>query len=205
MELKTKIAEDSILTLKERHLHLAASIGDDQSIQLLIHELHVEVNARNAIDRTALHLAAGNGHHKCVRILYDAGANLEHPDKYGMNALLWAAWFGHEEIVSFLIKSGATLSIKNKNGLTFLHCAAAGGHVNVVDLIGQNIGEFNINVVDEKGQSAIHLAVIHDKYPALLRLLAHGCDIFVPDKLNCNTAIGEFWSRKIYDFLSFWD
>ena len=190
MDLNNSSAEDdSILTLKERHLHKAAQLGDDQSIQLLIHELHVDVNARNALDRTALHLAAGNGHLKCVRILYDATANLEHPDKYGMNALLWAAWFGHQEIVAFLIKSGATLTIKNKNGLTFLHCAAAGGHTEVLDLIGENIGEFNVNEQDEKGQTAMHISVVNNNYSALLRLLHHKCDMFVNDKENGHTPI----------------
>jgi len=189
MELKTKVPEDSILTLKERHLHLAASLGDEQSIQLLHFELRVDLNARNAIDRTALHLAAGNGNTKCVQILVDNAANIEHADKYGMNAVLWAAWFGHDETLSYLIKQGASLTVKNKNGLTFLHSAASGGHTKVIDLLKQNLAEFNINTTDEKGQTAVFHAVVHNNVFALSKLLDHNCNIFKTDKLNQNTAI----------------
>lgn len=188
MDISENEAEDSILTLKERHLHAAARLGDEKSLGMLL-QIHVDVNCRNAIDRTPIHLAAGNGHKKIVELLFQNGGNIETPDKYGMDALLWAAWFGHAQIVAFLIKSGASITVKNKNGLTFLHAAAAGGHVKVIDLLSQNLSEFNINTTDEKGQTAVHHAIIHDKYQALLGLLRHKCDIFVYDKDEQNTPI----------------
>ena len=86
MDISQNDEEDSILTLKERHLHTAARLGDEKSLQMLL-QIHVDTNCRNAIDRTPLHLAAGNGHQKIVEMLYQNGGNLELPDKYGMNAL----------------------------------------------------------------------------------------------------------------------
>ena len=52
---------------------------------------------------TALHLASGNDHAKCVKLLIGAGAQLNIQDTYGWTALHSASVNGHTECVKLLI------------------------------------------------------------------------------------------------------
>ena len=84
-------------------------------IQALI-EKGADVDRRDKDERTALMKAAQSGHTKIVRVLLEAGADLESKNK----ALMFAVMGGHKEIVKVLIEVGAEISNKeNQCPLSF--------------------------------------------------------------------------------------
>jgi ankyrin repeat protein len=86
-------------------------------------------------DRTPLHLAIYSHFSKIVRMLIDAGADLNVQDKHGDTPLHVAARFGEIEIAQMLIYAKADLNVQAKNGRTALHGAAELGRVEIVRML----------------------------------------------------------------------
>jgi hypothetical protein len=78
---------------------------------------------RDLIDQTPLIIAAQNGCTDIVRILLDAGANIEHKNDQGENALISAAQEGHIDTVKLLLEAGADINQSNSDGETSLDLA----------------------------------------------------------------------------------
>ena len=60
--------------------------------------------------------AVSGGRFDIVRMLSDAGADINKQSKNGLTAVMWAAKMGNLEIVRFLIEVGANIHLKNKYG-----------------------------------------------------------------------------------------
>ena len=58
--------------------------------------------------RTALSWASYGGKTECVKLLIDAGADLNVRDKEGITALYLASYYGNTECVKLLRDAGAT-------------------------------------------------------------------------------------------------
>lgn len=65
-----------------------------------------DINAGDYDKRTALHLAAGEGHCDVVALLCDAGASLDVKDRWGNTCLDDAVRAGHEDTIEVLRKYG---------------------------------------------------------------------------------------------------
>ena len=61
--------------------------------------------------RTALHVAACEGHLEVVKYLLEHGASVHLRDRFGHSPLDDAVRFGHEEVVEILVNTGAHLSM----------------------------------------------------------------------------------------------
>jgi ankyrin repeat protein len=85
--------------------------------------------------KTALHLAALNGHAGCVRVLLAAGANVEAVDQLHATALHWAALGGHVTCVKLLIDAHANINAMDCLGRTALHWAAKNGHLSAIQCL----------------------------------------------------------------------
>jgi len=116
-------------------LHIAAAQGQaDRCRQLLESpEANVQVDIEKSDGSTPLMLAAAMGHTDAVRVLLDAGANVEAVGRMGATSLMMAASLGHIEVVNVLIQHGADINKKHSYaGTTALHFAAEVGHVEVI-------------------------------------------------------------------------
>lgn len=91
----------------------------------------------NRIDRvwdgfTALHVAAYKGHRAVVKVLIDAGADVNTRDTSNRlhlgTPLFLAARNGHASVVHQLIKAGANVHLSTSDGLTPLAIAKNYGH-----------------------------------------------------------------------------
>eukprot|EP00924_Labyrinthula_sp_SR-Ha-C_P000240 maker-scaffold_25-snap-gene-1.40-mRNA-1 protein AED:0.43 eAED:0.44 QI:0/0/0/1/1/1/3/0/164 len=120
---------------KDTALHKAAHQGETSTVEELIKSGEIDVNAKGAQDRTALHRACGGNHIECIDLLISLGANKDQADKAGRTPLHWAAIGGHIEAVQSLLKLNVKLNGKTSSGQTPLHSAVDGDKIEIVKLL----------------------------------------------------------------------
>ncbi|XP_035507384.2 ankyrin repeat domain-containing protein 50 isoform X1 [Scophthalmus maximus] len=107
---------------------------------------------------TALRSAAWGGHGEAVRLLLDAGADVDGCDNEGRTALRAAAWGGHEEIVLTLLDYGAQVDKADSNGRTPLIAAAYMGHHEAVEILLDHNAD--VDLADGDGRTALSVAAL---------------------------------------------
>lgn len=101
-------------------IHFAAGSGDVDTIDLLLSEGTVDVNATDQEGRTALMMAARSGHKDAVQyFIQDAEADPHVTSNKGRTALMLAAQNGHENVVEFLV-SGARVKADQRGSIRAL-------------------------------------------------------------------------------------
>jgi len=145
-------------------LHYAALSGSAEVTQTL---LNVKANLF-AVDEhgsTALHLAAS----VCVvRVLLDAGLDMNTLDSLGNTPWSNAAKCGREGIFTMLVDAHANLNIADKAGWSQLHRAARNGHSKMLSQLLSARAEVNLRTADDEGGTALHLAANVDVARELL-------------------------------------
>ena len=138
-------------------LHMAACNGYNDIVDALIKRPDMNLNVRNENGDTPLNVAADNGRAASARLLIDAGADINIPDKYQQTALHMAACNGYNDIVDALIKRpDVNLNVRNENDNTPLHLAVYNGRAASARLLID--AGANINIPDNKQQTALHMA-----------------------------------------------
>lgn len=111
---------------------------------LLAH--HVDPNGLDRHGASPLVLAACGGHLELVRILVEAGADVNRPDGGGglpLEMRCDASWYPGAgvndergaEVARYLLEHGAHVNAIDRIGLTALHVAAATGNIKVIDVL----------------------------------------------------------------------
>jgi len=84
----------------------AAATGNLKALRHL-HDENVDMSLGNEDSRTALHLAAANGHLACVQELIEAvGIHVNIPDRFGGSPLDDAVQSGDQDVISYLESQG---------------------------------------------------------------------------------------------------
>ncbi|KAL6432434.1 hypothetical protein ACFW04_006787 [Cataglyphis niger] len=107
-------------------LHRAVKFPEAKtSIDVLLSEEKINIEANTDLGWTPLQLAAEAGSYYAVRSLIKAGANVNNTDmSYGRTALHIAVEGGHKDIVEFLLKNTKIdVNKRNFSGNTALHTA----------------------------------------------------------------------------------
>ncbi|MDN7861600.1 ankyrin repeat domain-containing protein [Burkholderia cepacia] len=123
---------------------MKASLSEQLTSILKKYETHpdflgldlTDPNQKGAVDDTVLHLATRTGALDDVKVLVDAGANVNSIGDLGNTPLHHAAMMGQLESARLLLKCGATTQAKNEFGQTPLDVAKLSGSEEMIRLLG---------------------------------------------------------------------
>ena len=122
-----------------------------------------DINYQDRVHRTALFLAAYNGHKEIVEILLRAGANPNLQDLDGDTALRRAVFSQHKEIVEMLLRAGADINYQARSedlgGTTALHWAAMNDSKEIVEMLLKYGADYTLQ--DREGRTPYMLAEIN--------------------------------------------
>ena len=164
-------------------LHDASTVGDAESIALLLSH-GADANFTTGRQGTpCLHTAAFNGHARAMELLLHAGAKVDAAEARGCTALHVAAQAGHEAAVSCLLAWHAEPLATCALGTTPLQAARENGHADAARLLG---GRLPTGCTDDDGADGgvSSMAEVPPAFAAqargmplpLRRLLVHNCD-----------------------------
>ncbi|KAK1151482.1 ankyrin repeat and death domain-containing protein 1A-like [Acipenser oxyrinchus oxyrinchus] len=173
--------EDERLLRLEKELHEAAKRNDTRAALALL-KSKVHVNARDSVNRAALHWASARGHELTVQTLIHYNAIVDLEDKFGMTPAMYSAWFGHIRILQMLVNAGATVTHENSTGQGLLHCAAARGHLDIINYILGDLEEMPLDKMDKLSKTPFLLAAENGRLPVVQCFLGRGCDITLTDQ-----------------------
>lgn len=141
---------------------MEAALRNDTTIATLLLDANAALDITNRSGKTALDIAAENGHKDMVKLLHqyekagpdrellDAArdgalqevrdllahrANVNTQDGNGWTPLMFAVSSAHTELVKVLLQAGADVDIKNVAGDTVLEFPALKGHKEIRDLL----------------------------------------------------------------------
>lgn len=150
-------------------------------VQVLIKK-GANVNGENPSMRGSFPIttAADNDDFKTIKVLTQAGANVNQAGLFGYTALASALERGNEEMALYLVHHGASLNVKTNDGDTLLTFAIGRGSVSFVTAL-VSLG-FDVNAKDDAGftplADAVSMPHLAPKTRArIIRLLLkHGAD-----------------------------
>ena len=181
--LSAGVSPNTTGPLGETALHLCARTGRPEAVKALIARGATVDTIENWRGQTPLMWAAAEGHADTMRLLIEAGADLnarssiivwerqrtEEPrDKWlppgGLTPLLYAARDGKLESAKVLISAGADVNIVDPDLHTALILALVNGHFDVAGALIQ--AGADVNMEDKVGQTALYAAVNGHTVPA---------------------------------------
>lgn len=118
----------------------AGAEGRNEILRLILATGKAKLDDTNRYGGNALIPAAHHGHPETVRILIDAGLDIDHVNNLGWTALLEAVILGdggptYQEIVGILLNAGANVAIADRDGTTPLEHARRMGYGAIARLI----------------------------------------------------------------------
>ncbi|GAA0163210.1 hypothetical protein LIER_39556 [Lithospermum erythrorhizon] len=122
--------------------------------------------------------AAKMGNPLFVSSLIDAGADVNSRDSEGQSAMSIGVEFGNVKVVQVLIESGFVM---NRKFDWFLHVATAMDCVEMLEVLCLGYDDIDVNSVDSKGQTALHVASIHGHVEVVRFLISVGSDPDIAD------------------------
>ncbi len=137
----------------EDKLFKAAWTGDITNL----HNTSADVNTKDALGRTPLHIAAEKGYGDVAMFLVENGTDVNLTDANGNTPLIFIIHkIGNLEITKRLIAKGAVVNAQNRTGETALMYAAWRGHSEIVQLLLKNRADATLK--NRQGDTALTLA-----------------------------------------------
>ncbi len=159
-----------------------------------------DANVRDRRGATPLMLAAAYGTPDAMKLLLDAGADVNAKSSFDATALLWAA--GDAAKVRLLVERGANVNATSKLGRTPLIAAAAhDGASGVVRLLIEKGA--GIQAADSLGLTPLHSASLANDLETVKLLVEKGADVNRAD-LSGGTALmnaASFGNLSAIDYL----
>ncbi|CAL4898075.1 unnamed protein product [Urochloa decumbens] len=114
-------------------LHLAIRENQDQALKILLEH---GADPNRLVDHvlSPLWLACFE-HSKCMKLLFEAGADVNFKTLHGQPVLMTAAYKGLSDIVKYLLEVGADPNIHDRNGVSPIMLAAVCEHRELVEIL----------------------------------------------------------------------
>ena len=152
----------------------AVRLNDIVLVKSLI-EGGADVNERDKLGETPLHVAVVRGYRGIAALLLENGADVNAEDVRGLTPVHAAAWRGYRDTVDLLITHGADINARDKEGLTPLHTAALAGRKQTVDLLIENGAD--VNAKSSKSLTPLHAAAMSGDSETVSLLIDKGADV----------------------------
>eukprot|EP00164_Ancoracysta_twista_P005844 GFYU01008042.1.p1 GENE.GFYU01008042.1~~GFYU01008042.1.p1 ORF type:complete len:523 (+),score=117.59 GFYU01008042.1:93-1571(+) len=160
------------------NFHEVAQKGDLNLLKRMVIEGE-DVDCRDEFGRSALHWAAGGGHHQVVKFLLATGADRNAQNQYGWCPLHWAAYHGHTAIVETLIEHGAKVNLTTDAMATPLHEAARMGHADTMKILLKHGSRRNRP--NKQGRTPLHIAAWRGNLDAVVVMIEAKADVYARD------------------------
>lgn len=136
-----------------------------------------DINSKDDVGLTGLHVASIQGQPKMIELLLDKGAAISCRDVDGMTPLHFACENNHVQIAIALSRGGGDTSLRNKVGLTALHYICMNGLLPLTVLIR----DYMINVSTSAGLTLLHCAADMGHLEMVSYLVEHDAQIMPRD------------------------
>ena len=156
---KKILKEDKDISTEEKeecYFDAVQSGRVDFLIELIEH--HIDINAKNYQDKSAIELAVSKKQESVVKLLLDKKINSESVNR----ALLLAAREGFAKIVEIMVENGADINFKDGTGRTALISALSGKSEDHKQVVAYLLNRNADTIVKEKNKikySALHVAL----------------------------------------------
>ncbi|XP_010873705.2 E3 ubiquitin-protein ligase MIB2 isoform X2 [Esox lucius] len=140
-------------------LVIEAAHGSANKVRELVQKYPDKVDIKNQ-GKTALQVAAHQGHMEVVLALLQANSSIEVKDEDGDTALHYTAFGNQAEIARLLLSKGANVNLLNNSMCTALHIAVNKGFTDVVRVLSEHLAD--INLQDSYGDTPLHDAIAKD-------------------------------------------
>jgi len=138
----------------------------------------INVNAAVYNGCTPLFIAAQNGYNSSVKLLIEAGGNVNQArEDTGASPLFMASQNGHLAIVKVLLKAGGNVNqARTDDGASPLYFAADKGHVAIVEVLLKAGGDIH-QVITTGGMSPLYIASQNGNIDIVKILIEAGGDV----------------------------
>ncbi|KAL3739454.1 hypothetical protein ACJRO7_020815 [Eucalyptus globulus] len=211
-------AQDGAYAVKMEGMSLvlaALEEGKSDTLKAIIDQLPKLLHVRDEDGATPLHYAALVGNVEAVKLLLEKCHYLAfQTDKNGSYPIHIACQNGHVDTIRKLVEKWPDLAeMKNKKDQNVLHVAAEGGKIEAVEYILKNSAiEKLVNSKDVDGNTALHLASMHNHCPVLLSLTKRSnlnpkllnndnltaLDVAMEPESSNDPAVVQFWLQALF-------
>lgn len=164
-------------------LHIAIQAGNEGAVQDLLAKLAREQLHFKRIlsDDYAIHMATKQKDIEILKLVIDAGSNLDLQNGKGQTALHLAAANEMEEFVRLLCQAGADPDVQDNEHQSPLHLATVRGYQRIMDILSE---KFKASIMHrtKDGSTLMHLASSAYNAQAALAFIRKGIPIHMPNK-----------------------
>eukprot|EP00912_Choanoflagellata_sp_UC4_P001666 UC4_evm3s1059 len=148
----------------------AASLGNVEVLKNIKAEHNLHVDAADYDLRTALHVAAAEGHEELVRYLIREGANVHSKDRSGLTAIVDAVRAKHLGCISALREAGSLIPLDRRTQIATEMCAlAAEDDVEAISCFIE--AKADLNWCDYDKRTSLHVAAANGSLEVVKKLL----------------------------------
>ena len=147
--------------VENSNIFAAISQKDFATVEYLLSSSPKVINERNQFNRTPLHFAVESDNLEMVKLLINAGSDVNSVAMNSLTPLFSAVATGDIEIVKFLVSSGADLKCRNQQQDTVIHLAIKLGNIELVRFFASK--GVDLTAKNDKGQTPVIVAKNYKK------------------------------------------